>query len=124
MRSWKQEIIALIKDKSMTADAAAHEVIEGQATALEELDDEYLKERAADVRDIGKRLLRNILGLAIIDLSAIQDEVILVAADLTPSETAQLNLKRSSVSSLTRAGVPPHLYHGAFSGTACHCGYR
>lgn len=46
------------------------------------------------MRDIGKRLLRNILGLAIIDLSAIQDEVILVAADLTPSETAQLNLQK------------------------------
>lgn len=90
----EQEIIALIKDKHMTADAAANEVIDGQATALEELDDEYLKERAADVRDIGKRLQRNILGLAIIDLSAIQDEVILVAADLTPSETAQLNLKK------------------------------
>ncbi|EOF9261964.1 phosphoenolpyruvate-protein phosphotransferase PtsI [Klebsiella pneumoniae] len=90
----EQEIIALIKDKHMTADAAANEVIDGQATALEELDDEYLKERAADVRDIGKRLLRNILGLAIIDLSAIQDEVILVAADLTPSETAQLNLNK------------------------------
>ncbi|NHJ94756.1 phosphoenolpyruvate-protein phosphotransferase PtsI [Klebsiella quasipneumoniae subsp. similipneumoniae] len=90
----EQEIIALIKEKHMTADAAANEVIDGQATALEELDDEYLKERAADVRDIGKRLLRNILGLAIIDLSAIQDEVILVAADLTPSETAQLNLKK------------------------------
>ncbi|MGJ0476426.1 phosphoenolpyruvate-protein phosphotransferase PtsI [Klebsiella variicola] len=90
----EQEIIALIKDKHMTADAAANEVIEGQATALEELDDEYLKERAADVRDIGKRLLRNILGLSIIDLSAIHDEVILVAADLTPSETAQLNLKK------------------------------
>ncbi len=90
----EQEIIALIKDKHMTADAAAHEVIEGQATAPEELDDEYLKERAADVRDIGKRLLRNILGLAIIDLSAIQEEVITVAADLTPSETAQLNLQK------------------------------
>lgn len=88
----EQEIIALIKDKLMTADAAAHEIIESQASALEELDDEYLKERAADVRDIGKRLLRNILGLATIDLSAIQDEVILVAVDLTPSETAQLNL--------------------------------
>ncbi|MGU0161458.1 hypothetical protein ACVXHB_22355 [Escherichia coli] len=46
---------------------------------MEELDDEYLKERAADVRDIGKRLLRNILGLKIIDLSAIQDEVSLIA---------------------------------------------
>ena len=90
----EQEIIALIKDEHAFADAAAFSVIEGQAKALEELDDEYLKERAADVRDIGKRLLRNILGLAIVDLSSIQDEVILVATDLTPSETAQLNLNK------------------------------
>lgn len=90
----EQEIIALIKDDLASADAAAYTVIEGQAKALEELDDEYLKERAADVRDIGKRLLQNILGLAIVDLTAIQDQVILVAKDLTPSETAQLNLDK------------------------------
>ncbi|ALX96160.1 MULTISPECIES: phosphoenolpyruvate-protein phosphotransferase PtsI [Serratia] len=90
----EQEIIALIKDDLASADAAAYTVIEGQAKALEELDDEYLKERAADVRDIGKRLLQNILGMAIVDLTAIQDEVILVAKDLTPSETAQLNLDK------------------------------
>ncbi|MDR3430464.1 MAG: phosphoenolpyruvate-protein phosphotransferase PtsI [Rouxiella aceris] len=90
----EQEIIALIKDDHASADAAAYSVIEGQAKALEELDDEYLKERAADVRDIGKRLLRNILGMTIVDLSSIQDEVILVAKDLTPSETAQLNLNK------------------------------
>ncbi|MFF6009664.1 phosphoenolpyruvate-protein phosphotransferase PtsI [Rahnella sp. R3(2024)] len=90
----EQEIIALIKDEHASADAAAYSVIEGQAKALEELDDEYLKERAADVRDIGKRLLRNILDMAIVDLSSIQDEVILVATDLTPSETAQLNLNK------------------------------
>ena len=58
----------------------------------EELDDEYLKERAADVRDIGKRLLRSIWPEDYRP-DAIQDEVILVAADPTPSETAQLNLK-------------------------------
>ncbi len=90
----EQEIIALIKEEHASADAATHTIIEGQAKALEELDDEYLKERAADVRDIGKRLLQNILGLHIVDLSAITDEVILVAKDLTPSETAQLNLKK------------------------------
>ncbi|MBU9808524.1 phosphoenolpyruvate-protein phosphotransferase PtsI [Rahnella sp. C60] len=90
----EQEIIALIKDEHASADAAAFSVIEGQAKALEELDDEYLKERAADVRDIGKRLLRNILNMTIVDLSSIQDEVILVATDLTPSETAQLNLNK------------------------------
>jgi len=90
----EQEIIDLIKKDHVTADAAAHSVVEGQAKALEELDDEYLKERAADVRDIGKRLLQNILGLHIVDLSSIAEEAILVAKDLTPSETAQLNLKK------------------------------
>ncbi|QDY42620.1 phosphoenolpyruvate-protein phosphotransferase PtsI [Candidatus Pantoea soli] len=90
----EQEIIDLIKKDHLTADAAAYSVVDGQAKALEELDDEYLKERAADVRDIGKRLLQNILGLHIVDLSAIADESILVAKDLTPSETAQLNLKK------------------------------
>ncbi|MGV3346152.1 phosphoenolpyruvate-protein phosphotransferase PtsI [Enterobacteriaceae bacterium LUAb1] len=90
----EQEIISHIKDDHLTADAAAYSVIESQAEALEDLDDEYLKERAADVRDIGKRLLQNILGLHIVDLSAINDEVILVAKDLTPSETAQLNLNK------------------------------
>lgn len=90
----EQEIIDLIKKDHATADAAVNSVIDAQAKALEELDDEYLKERAADVRDIGKRLLQNILGLHIVDLSAIQEESILVAKDLTPSETAQLNLKK------------------------------
>ncbi|HHE6470373.1 TPA: phosphoenolpyruvate-protein phosphotransferase PtsI [Providencia rettgeri] len=90
----EQEIVSLIKGDKKTADAAAYSVIEDQAQALESLDDEYLKERAADVRDIGKRLLKNILNIPIVDLSAIREEVILVAADLTPSETAQLNLDK------------------------------
>lgn len=90
----EQEIVTLIKGDKKTADAAVYSVIEDQAQALEALDDEYLKERAADVRDIGKRLLKNILRMPIVDLSAIDKEVILVAADLTPSETAQLNLDK------------------------------
>ncbi|KMJ46867.1 phosphoenolpyruvate-protein phosphotransferase [Xenorhabdus khoisanae] len=90
----EQEIVTLIKKNLATADAAVYSVIEDQAKALEELDDEYLKERAADVRDIGKRLLKNILDMPIIDLGSIEEEVILVANDLTPSETAQLNLDK------------------------------
>ncbi|ETS33538.1 phosphoenolpyruvate--protein phosphotransferase [Photorhabdus temperata] len=90
----EQEIISLIKNDFKAADAAVYSVIETQAQALEELDDEYLKERATDVRDIGKRLLKNILGMPIVDLGSISEEVILVANDLTPSETAQLNLEK------------------------------
>lgn len=90
----EQEIIALIKKEHNTADAAAYSIMEEQAKSLEDLDDEYLRERAGDMRDIGKRLVRNILNMAIVDLGSIQDEVILVATDLTPSETAQLNLNK------------------------------
>lgn len=91
---FEQEIISRIKTKQETADAAVHAVFEAQAIELESLEDEYLKERAADIRDIGRRLLQNILGMSIVDLGAIKDEVILVATDLTPSETAQLNLDK------------------------------
>ncbi|SQI37160.1 Phosphoenolpyruvate-protein phosphotransferase [Leminorella richardii] len=90
----EQEIESRIKTKQESADAAAHAVFEAQAIELESLEDEYLKERAADIRDIGKRLLKNILGMTIVDLGAIQEEAILVATDLTPSETAQLNLDK------------------------------
>ncbi len=48
---------------------------------------------ATDFRDIGTRLVKNVLGIAVVNLSTIDEEVILVAKDLTPSETAQINLK-------------------------------
>ncbi|TSJ87645.1 phosphoenolpyruvate-protein phosphotransferase PtsI [Gilliamella apicola] len=88
----EQEVISRIQSKHSSADAAVQSVFETQAKELENLDDEYLKERAADIRDIGKRLLKNILGIEIVDLSAISQPCVLVATDLTPSETAQLNL--------------------------------
>ncbi|QCI21389.1 phosphoenolpyruvate-protein phosphotransferase PtsI [Buchnera aphidicola (Hyadaphis tataricae)] len=89
----EQEIISLITDKKMSAAAATELVIEGQVKVLESLKDEYLKNRAIDVRDIGNRLLKNILHLNIIDLNNIKNKVILIAQDLTPSETAQIDLK-------------------------------
>lgn len=90
----EQEIESRIRSKLETADAAVQAVFQAQAEELESLEDEYLKERAADIRDIGKRLLKNILNMHIVDLGAISDESILVATDLTPSETAQLNLDK------------------------------
>ncbi|HGS5293578.1 TPA: phosphoenolpyruvate-protein phosphotransferase PtsI [Vibrio cholerae] len=88
----EEEILALIKKEKMSADNAIHTVIEEQATALESLDDEYLKERATDIRDIGTRFVKNALDMHIVSLSEIDQEVVLVAYDLTPSETAQINL--------------------------------
>ncbi|MGF1763644.1 phosphoenolpyruvate-protein phosphotransferase PtsI [Aliivibrio kagoshimensis] len=88
----EDEILALIKKDHMSTDAAIHAVIEEQACALESLDDDYLKERATDIRDIGSRFIKNALGINIVSLSNINEKVILVANDLTPSETAQINL--------------------------------
>ncbi|SKA54357.1 phosphoenolpyruvate-protein phosphotransferase PtsI [Enterovibrio nigricans] len=88
----EEEIIAFIKDNNASAEYAIYSVIEEQAVTLESLDDEYLKERATDIRDIGSRFIKNTLGITIVSLSAINEEVILVANDLTPSETAQINL--------------------------------
>ncbi len=90
----EEEILACIKDSLMSADKATSTIIEQNAQMLSELDDPYLKERATDFRDIGSRLVKNILGIEIVSLSTITDEVILVANDLTPSETAQINLNK------------------------------
>lgn len=90
----EEEILGYLEENLVTADVAASQVIDMQAAMLSDIDDEYLKERAGDIRDIGNRLVRNILGMHIIDLGDIQEEVILVAYDLTPSETAQLNLDK------------------------------
>ncbi|WBA09324.1 phosphoenolpyruvate-protein phosphotransferase PtsI [Salinivibrio kushneri] len=88
----EEEIVSFIKSNLATADHAIYSVIEEQAVTLESLDDDYLKERASDIRDIGSRFVKNALGINMVSLSAINEEVILVANDLTPSETAQVDL--------------------------------
>ncbi len=90
----EEEIIDYIRSHKANAAAAAGKIIDQQVQMLSEIDDEYLKERAGDIRDIGNRLLKNILGMHIVDLGDINEEAILVAYDLTPSETAQLNLDK------------------------------
>ncbi|WP_068976746.1 MULTISPECIES: phosphoenolpyruvate-protein phosphotransferase PtsI [Aeromonas] len=87
------DIRSFIKDNKASADKAVYEVIEQYAKMMADLDDPYLRERATDFRDIGTRLVKNVLGIAVVNLSTIDEEVILVAKDLTPSETAQINLK-------------------------------
>ena len=90
----EEEIIDYIRSNHVNAAVAANVVIDQQVAILSEINDEYLKERAGDIRDIGNRLIKNILGMHIVDLGEINEEAILVAYDLTPSETAQLNLDK------------------------------
>ena len=90
----EEDIITFIKKNKASADFAIHSIIEENAEMMAALDDPYLRERAADFRDIGSRVVKNALGMEIVSLSAIEEEVILIASDLTPSETAQINLDK------------------------------
>ncbi|MFC6276655.1 phosphoenolpyruvate-protein phosphotransferase PtsI [Psittacicella hinzii] len=90
----EEEVLDLIENDLITADNAANQVLNQHIEIFSKLEDDYMRERAADIKDIGKRLLQNILGLEIVDLTSISEEVIIVAYDLTPSETAQLPLDK------------------------------
>lgn len=61
---------------------------------FENMDNEYMKERAADIRDVGNRILYNLLGIELFDLSNLDSEVVIVSHDLTPSDTAQMDKVR------------------------------
>ncbi|MEG0574211.1 MAG: phosphoenolpyruvate--protein phosphotransferase [Erysipelotrichaceae bacterium] len=87
------QIEMLIKNDGVNAEFAANEVASMMITMFESMDNEYMKERAADVKDVTARLISHILGVHIPDLTAIHESVIVVAQDLTPSDTAQLDKK-------------------------------
>lgn len=86
------EIIELIEDDSITAEYALEQGINGYCEMLSNLEDAYLRERAADLKDIGKRWLYNVTGTEIVDLSTLPKNSVVITKDLTPSDTAQLDL--------------------------------
>lgn len=85
------QIVAMIENDGVNADYAAETVANMTVAMFESMDNDYFRERAADVKDVTFRLKANILGVVIPDLGAIKEDSIIVAHDLTPSDTAQLN---------------------------------
>src|SRR3712207_1482836 len=83
-----------IKNESLNAEYALNEVKDMFVSIFESMDNDYMRERAADVKDVTNRVLRHILGIKVIDLSSLADEVVLVAHDLTPSDTATMDKKK------------------------------
>ncbi|HHB0755968.1 phosphoenolpyruvate--protein phosphotransferase [Enterococcus faecalis] len=81
-----------IQDNKVNAEAALKEVTDMYISMFEAMDDNaYMQERAADIRDVAKRILAHLLGVTLPNPSMINEEVIVVAHDLTPSDTAQLD---------------------------------
>ena len=89
------ELLNPVKEKistdSVNAEFALKETASMFVTMFESMDNEYMKERAADIRDVTKRVTGHLLGVEIPNPSMISEEVVIVAEDLTPSDTAQLN---------------------------------
>jgi phosphoenolpyruvate-protein phosphotransferase len=79
-----------IEQNNVNCEFAWNLAIESYAKQLEALEDEYFQARAADLRDVGKRVLRLLLGIEDVDLSGLDEPSIIVAKDLTPSDTVRL----------------------------------
>lgn len=86
-------IEAAIKEESYNAEYALHTTAQQFIRMLLELDDETLRGRATDIEDITGRMMSHLRGVKHVDLSALNEECIIVAHDLTPSDTAQLQLE-------------------------------
>ena len=83
-----------VSDKSVNAEQALHDVSENFISIFEGMtDNPYMQERAADVRDVTKRVMAHLLGVELPNPALIDHQVVIVAHDLTPSDTAQLNKK-------------------------------
>ncbi|MED3645915.1 phosphoenolpyruvate--protein phosphotransferase [Halalkalibacterium halodurans] len=80
-----------IENEQMNAEYALKEVSDMFVSMFESMDNEYMKERAADIRDVSKRVLGHLIGVETGSLATIAEETVIIAEDLTPSDTAQLN---------------------------------
>ncbi|MBA2877771.1 phosphoenolpyruvate--protein phosphotransferase [Anoxybacillus ayderensis] len=88
-----QAVEQKIEQERVNAEFALHDVASMFIAMFEAMDNEYMKERAADIRDVTKRVLAHLLGVTISNPSMVTEEVVVIAEDLTPSDTAQLNRK-------------------------------
>ena len=88
------QIKATIESKKVNAEAALKEITDMFIAIFEGMEDNaYMQERAADIKDVTKRVMANLLGVKLPSPALINEEVIIVAEDLTPSDTAQLDKK-------------------------------
>jgi len=91
-RTLLDEVIRVIQESKVNAEYAFHTVAERYATTLAAIEDDYLRERATDMRDVTQRVLNNLLGVdSEPDMRHLKEPCIIISHDLTPSNTAQLD---------------------------------
>jgi phosphotransferase system enzyme I (PtsI) len=92
-----------VETNSINAEKAVSDVIDMYSAIFESMEDEYMKERGADVKDVGKRVIANLCGNADGGMGNLEENTVVVAHDLTPSDTAQLD-KSKVIGFLTNIG--------------------
>lgn len=90
-KSFRKQITDFVSSELTTAEYAVSTILREIASHFESMDDVYISERAADIYDIEKRLLTQLLGKVREDVEHLQEEVVIIAHDLTPTRTASFN---------------------------------
>ncbi len=103
------DIQALIRDEHKTATAAVKEYLDQVAANMRALEDEYLRERAAEFEDLQNNLLLALNGLPFASLASAPPDSVIFAEDLTPSETAQLDIEKVRGFVLEHGGLTSHI---------------
>ena len=88
-----EEVIEGLKKEHKCVEYIFSKVIGKYIKVFSNMNDEYLKERTSDIEDVGKRILKNLIGAQEKTLSDLKEEVIVVAYDLSPSDTANMHKK-------------------------------
>jgi phosphotransferase system enzyme I (PtsI) len=86
--------IETIKTQRVNAEWALKQVVSGLKDVFLSMQDSYLRERSADVVHVSDRIMLNLVGVEVLDIASIDKRVILVARDLSPADTSQINLER------------------------------
>jgi phosphotransferase system enzyme I (PtsI) len=89
-----EEVISRIKKEQLNVAHIFSEVLKKYIAVFSKIEDEYLKERTADINDVGKRVLRHLLGKEHKALDDVREKVIVVAHDLAPSDTAAMHKQK------------------------------
>ncbi|MBN1493285.1 MAG: phosphoenolpyruvate--protein phosphotransferase [Candidatus Omnitrophica bacterium] len=92
-RTLIEEVISRLREEKLNVEYIFSDIIEQYSRAFSQIDDSYLKERTSDVKDIGRRIIGNLMGRKKETLAEIKDQVVVVSHDLSPSETALMNKK-------------------------------
>ncbi|MCB2300546.1 phosphoenolpyruvate--protein phosphotransferase [Clostridium tagluense] len=89
-----QQIEKKIQDDKVNAEWALKEISEMFIAMFDAMDNEYMKERAADIKDVTARLMKKLLNIEDVNFAQLANEVVIVARDLTPSDTSQIDKKK------------------------------